>query len=186
MSEDNFLHWWLQTEQGSKQGIERLFNSARDICHYRRGSLNATTIQDLMMFTYATRFDIEEKQLAFVKDFLTKEEQEIAAEDNDAQFTHDDLNELISDDEEEDHLPSAEDGIAFDANAPRTSCKRRRNDTPTEQLEDLGAGKENEDRDEEEDEDDELPVSPAILEERSTQRDPSKKASDTLEAFRWI
>ncbi|KAF9882542.1 hypothetical protein FE257_007499, partial [Aspergillus nanangensis] len=31
-------------------GVERLFNSARDICHYRRGSLNATTIQDLMMF----------------------------------------------------------------------------------------------------------------------------------------
>ncbi|KAJ5253812.1 uncharacterized protein N7525_007394 [Penicillium rubens] len=156
-------------------GVERLFNSARDICHYRRGSLNATTIQDLMMFMCATRFDIEEKQLAFVKDFLTKEEQEIAAEENDAQFTHDDLNELISDDEEEDHLPSAEDGIAFDANAPRTSCKRRRNDTPTEQLEDLGAGKENEDRDEEEDEDDDLPVGPAILEERSTQREPSKR-----------
>ncbi|OKO90596.1 hypothetical protein PENSUB_13313 [Penicillium subrubescens] len=25
-------------------GVERLFNTARDICHYRRGSLNATTI----------------------------------------------------------------------------------------------------------------------------------------------
>jgi hypothetical protein len=36
--------------------------------------------------------------------FSEKEEQEIAAEENDAQFTHDDLNELISDDEEEDHL----------------------------------------------------------------------------------
>ncbi|CAG8388046.1 unnamed protein product, partial [Penicillium salamii] len=24
--------------------IERLFNTARDICHYRRGSLNKTTI----------------------------------------------------------------------------------------------------------------------------------------------
>lgn len=29
--------------------VERLFNSARDICHYRRGSLNESTIQDLMM-----------------------------------------------------------------------------------------------------------------------------------------
>ncbi|KAJ5337448.1 uncharacterized protein N7506_005470 [Penicillium brevicompactum] len=31
-------------------GVERLFNSARDICHYRRGSLNPSTIHDLMMF----------------------------------------------------------------------------------------------------------------------------------------
>ena len=25
-------------------GVERLFSSARDVCHYRRGSLNTTTI----------------------------------------------------------------------------------------------------------------------------------------------
>lgn len=150
-------------------GVERLFNSARDICHYRRGSLNATTIQDLMMFMCATRFDIEEKQLAFIRDFLTKEEQEIAAEEKDAQFAHDDLNELISDDEEEDYLPSAEDGIAFNTNTQRSSYKRRRDDTPTGQMEDLGAEKESED------EDDDLPIAPAFLEESSTQREPSKR-----------
>ncbi|KAJ6126126.1 hypothetical protein N7471_010619 [Penicillium samsonianum] len=88
---------------------------------------------------------------------------------------HDDLNELISDDEEEDHVPSAEDGIAFDANTQRSSYKWRRNDTPTEQHEDLGAEKESEDRDEEQDEDDDLPIGPAMLEERSTQREPSKR-----------
>lgn len=38
-------------------GVERLFSSARDICHYRRGSLNATTIQDLMMLRCMTQFD---------------------------------------------------------------------------------------------------------------------------------
>jgi hypothetical protein len=27
-------------------GVEWPFNSARDICHYQRGSLNATTIHD--------------------------------------------------------------------------------------------------------------------------------------------
>ncbi|KOS37194.1 hypothetical protein ACN38_g12025 [Penicillium nordicum] len=160
-------------------GVERLFNSARDICHYRRGSLNATTIQDLMMFMCATRFDIEEKQLAFIRDFLTKEEQEIAAEEKDAQFAHDDLNELISDDEEEDDLPSAEDGIAFNTNTQRSSYKRRRDDTPTGQMEDLGAEKESEDKDEdkdeEEDKDDDLPIAPAFLEESSTQREPSKR-----------
>lgn len=42
-------------------GVERLFNSARDICHYRRGSLSSTTIQDLMMFRCISKFDIEEE-----------------------------------------------------------------------------------------------------------------------------
>lgn len=42
-------------------GVERLFNSARDICHYFRGSLNATTIQDLMLLLCANCFDIEEQ-----------------------------------------------------------------------------------------------------------------------------
>lgn len=40
-------------------GIERLFSSARDIYHYRRGSLNTTTIQDLMMLRCTSKFDIE-------------------------------------------------------------------------------------------------------------------------------
>jgi hypothetical protein len=127
-------------------GVERLFNSVRDICHYRRGSLNATTIQGLMMFMCATRFDIEEKQLAFVRDFLTKEEQEKAAEEKNAQFTHDDLTKITGDDEEEDHLPSAEDKITVDANTQRSSYKRRRKDSPTMQLEDLGAEKKSEDK----------------------------------------
>ncbi|KAJ5253697.1 hypothetical protein N7524_010877 [Penicillium chrysogenum] len=55
-------------------GVKRLFNSTRDIYHYRRGSLNTITIKDLMIFIYTTRFDIKEKQLAFIKDFLIKEE----------------------------------------------------------------------------------------------------------------
>ncbi|KAJ5318460.1 HAT dimerization [Penicillium atrosanguineum] len=40
-------------------GVERLFNSARDVCHYRRGQLNPTTIQDIMMFRCKSRFDFE-------------------------------------------------------------------------------------------------------------------------------
>jgi hypothetical protein len=127
-----------------------------------------------MIFMCATRIDIEEKQLAFVKDFLTKEKQEIAAEEKNAQFTHDDLAEIISDHEEEDHLLSAEDRITFDANTQRSSYKRQRDDSPTVQLEDLAAEKESEDRDEE-DEGDDLPVGPAILEERRTQPELSKR-----------
>jgi hypothetical protein len=51
----------LQPSHGmfSSAGVERLFSSARDICHYRRGLLNITTIQDLMMLRCISRFDVE-------------------------------------------------------------------------------------------------------------------------------
>lgn len=55
-------------------GVERLFNSARDICHYRRGSSKPKTIRDLMMFMCTTRFQIESEQLAFIKEYLTAQE----------------------------------------------------------------------------------------------------------------
>jgi hypothetical protein len=41
-------------------GVERLFNSARDVCHYRRGSLKPETIRDLMMFMCTSKFDLDE------------------------------------------------------------------------------------------------------------------------------
>jgi hypothetical protein len=62
-------------------GVERLFNSARDICHYRRGSLNSTTIQDLMMYVCTTRFEVEEEQLAFIREFFSKQEREVMIEE---------------------------------------------------------------------------------------------------------
>ncbi|KAF7514639.1 hypothetical protein PCG10_005309, partial [Penicillium crustosum] len=43
-------------------GVKRLFNSARDIYHYRRGSLNLETVRDIMLYIYTTRFDIKEEQ----------------------------------------------------------------------------------------------------------------------------
>ena len=43
-------------------GVERLFNSARDVYHYRRGQLNPTTIQDIMMFRCKSRFDFKTKE----------------------------------------------------------------------------------------------------------------------------
>ena len=54
------------TTPASGSGVERLFNSARDVCHYRRGSLKPQTIQDLMMFMCTTRFDIESEQLIWI------------------------------------------------------------------------------------------------------------------------
>jgi hypothetical protein len=83
-------------------GVERLFNSARDICHYRRGSLKASTIQDLMMYMCTTRFDIEEQRLISIKEFLTDEELAAVEEEEDAQQNQGDLIDQISDNEEDD------------------------------------------------------------------------------------
>lgn len=57
-------------------GVERLFNLARDICHYRRGRLNASTIQDLMMFSCLTQFEIEDHQLELARALEVPEEGE--------------------------------------------------------------------------------------------------------------
>lgn len=55
-------------------GVGRLFNSARDVCHYRRGSLNPSTIQDLMMFICTSRFEIEDSQRTLINEYLSHEE----------------------------------------------------------------------------------------------------------------
>ncbi|KAJ5316459.1 hypothetical protein N7476_006766 [Penicillium atrosanguineum] len=57
-------------------GVERLFNSARDIYYYRRGRLNSTTIQDLMMFSCLTQFEIEDEQLELARALEVPEEGE--------------------------------------------------------------------------------------------------------------
>jgi hypothetical protein len=56
------------------------------------------------MFMCTTKFDIEEKHLAFIKQYMTKEEDEEAEEERSAQLLADDLADLISDDEEDDSL----------------------------------------------------------------------------------
>lgn len=57
-------------------GVERLSNTARDVCHYRRGRLNSTTIQDLMMFSCLTQFEIEAQQLELGRALEVPEEGE--------------------------------------------------------------------------------------------------------------
>lgn len=64
-------------------GVERLFNSARDVCHYRRGSLKPKTIQDLMMFMCTSRFEIEEGQRALMNEYLSHEEKQAEQEEKD-------------------------------------------------------------------------------------------------------
>lgn len=153
-------------------GVERLFNSARDICHYRRGSLNSTTIQDLMMFMCTTKFNIEEQQLAFIKQYLTKEEREEIEEDQNAQLPEENVIDPISDNEEDQLLP-LDVGI-HNQNAPQS---RDQGSSPTEQ--DREDGKEVTDESEGNN-DDSLPLPPAQESNRrrrmsSRVRIPSKR-----------
>ncbi|KAJ5292123.1 hypothetical protein N7478_001374 [Penicillium angulare] len=82
-------------------GVERLFNSARDICHYRRGSLHETTIQDLMMYMCSEKLTLEEQQLTRLEKPMEGEGQEALEEDEALKAIEEDA-EPISDDEEVD------------------------------------------------------------------------------------
>jgi hypothetical protein len=114
-------------------GVERLFNCARDVCHYRRGSLKPKTIQDLMMFMYTSKFEMQESQRTLLKEYLSNEEIEASSEEKAS--TQVDLD-PISDNEEENIAQSTPDRLS-----ERSLGKRRRRTTsepdeePAEQLE---------------------------------------------------
>ncbi|KAJ5300184.1 hypothetical protein N7508_007427 [Penicillium antarcticum] len=55
----------------SGAGVERLFNCARDICHYRRGQLKPSTIRGLMLHQLATKFEVEQKEFEVIKEHLS-------------------------------------------------------------------------------------------------------------------
>jgi hypothetical protein len=79
-------------------GVERLFNSSRDICHYRRGRLHPDTIRLLMMKLCMTRFELAE-DLRVIKAELPAEsdcESDSDSDDCDTDFLY------ISDDELDD------------------------------------------------------------------------------------
>lgn len=88
-------------------GVECLFNSARDVCHYRRGSLNPTTIQELMMYNCTTKFEVESSDLALQEAYLSQQEIEAEREEKQASQVQDKLD-PISDTEEDDITTSQE------------------------------------------------------------------------------
>jgi len=62
-------------------GVERLFNSARDICHYRLGSLKPKTIRGLMIFMCTSKFDLENDQRMLINKYLSHQEKQAAKEE---------------------------------------------------------------------------------------------------------
>ncbi|KAL3439691.1 hypothetical protein BJX65DRAFT_315537 [Aspergillus insuetus] len=61
----------------TRAGVERLFNSTRDICHYQQGSLKPKTIRDIMLWICTTRFNLQEQKWLILQEYLSH--QEIAA-----------------------------------------------------------------------------------------------------------
>ena len=55
----------------SGAGVERLFNCARDVCHYRRGNLKAETIKDLMLHLCSAKFELEQSEIEIAKEYLS-------------------------------------------------------------------------------------------------------------------
>ena len=62
--------------------VERLFNSARDICHYRRGSLSSETISALILYMFAIKFDLNKDQIALCERYQSKEEKDLRYSEN--------------------------------------------------------------------------------------------------------
>lgn len=150
-------------------GVERLFNSARDICHYRRGSLKPKTIRDIMLWMCTTRFDLQEQKRLILQEYLSH--QEIAAI-TEANETRDESFDPISDTEEE-----TED-IVYEAEGiqPPNAQSLQRSRTTTLDLEDREAI----DHDEHDDDDDINPPLPDTQQRISSRK---RKRSKLLEGY---
>lgn len=66
-------------------GVERLFNTARDVCHYRRGSFSSKTIQDIMTFLCRSLFEIEGEERTLIDEYLSNQEIQAANEEKELQ-----------------------------------------------------------------------------------------------------
>ena len=60
-----------------------MFNTARDICHYRRGRMKAETIEELMLFLCTSRFDLELHEAKELERFFSLNEIEALREEKD-------------------------------------------------------------------------------------------------------
>ena len=73
--------------------MERLFNTARDICHYRRGRLSSSTIKDLMVYNRTIKFDIDTQELSQLVQALEIEE-EAGSKDSETRVLLEDISDI--------------------------------------------------------------------------------------------
>ncbi|KAJ5522962.1 hypothetical protein N7513_012065 [Penicillium frequentans] len=87
-------------------GVERLFNTARDICHYRRGRMKSKTIEELMLFLCTSRFDLDVQEAKEIAQDLPSDEIDAMREQTDEMPDDVDVEE-ISDTEEQGDRPES-------------------------------------------------------------------------------
>ena len=64
-------------------GIEWLFNTTRNIYYYHYGRIKAKTIEELMLFLYILRFDLELYKTKELEQFFSLNEIEVLREEKD-------------------------------------------------------------------------------------------------------
>ncbi|CRL31200.1 HAT dimerisation [Penicillium camemberti] len=64
-------------------GIERLFNTTRDIYYYHRGRIKTETIKELMLFLYILRFNLKLHKAKELKRFFSLNKIEALREEKD-------------------------------------------------------------------------------------------------------
>ncbi|KAJ5260370.1 hypothetical protein N7505_009751 [Penicillium chrysogenum] len=69
-------------------GVERLFNTTRDIYYYRRGRIKSKTIEELILFLYSLRFDLELYEVKELKRFFSLNEIEALREEKDEKLNN--------------------------------------------------------------------------------------------------
>ncbi|KAJ5814468.1 uncharacterized protein N7503_001218 [Penicillium pulvis] len=74
-------------------GVERLFNTARDICHYRRGRLSTSTIKDLMVYNRTIKFDMDTEELSQLVEAL-KIKEEAGSKDSETRVILKDISDI--------------------------------------------------------------------------------------------
>jgi len=63
-------------------GVERLFNTVRDVCHYRRGRLKSETIEEIILFLCVSRFDLQEAEMKQLEKYFILDKIEMSREQN--------------------------------------------------------------------------------------------------------
>ncbi len=101
-------------------GVERLFNSARDVCHYRRGRLLPETIHAIMIQMCTDCFNLKQEYARIFDDITTEEEDWDLPADADRGF---DDPMYISEDESEDEAHSIHENGVLNS---RSVASRRR------------------------------------------------------------
>ncbi|KAJ5982330.1 hypothetical protein N7451_012430 [Penicillium sp. IBT 35674x] len=84
----------------SGAGVERLFNCARDICHYRRGKLKPDAIKELMLHFFSSKFDLQQSELDLIKEYTLEGEAAILNESWKPSPSLSDIDPISDDDEE--------------------------------------------------------------------------------------